>query len=319
MTSPSKSIRTVLQEEEAPSSSQIPSRHVVHSPLYTTSMTYASAGLANVISACCTNPADVIKVRQQLLKDRARASFLSIGSMMIKSEGPLSLWSGVTAACLREATYSTIRMGGYEPMKRFYRNQIGLPDTSFSNKLLAGITSGAIGALISSPTDLMKIRMQAARPNGVPPYKTSFHGFVQVYQQSGIRGLWRGVAPNTIRAAVLTSSQIATYDQVKGWFKSTIGIKEGLGLHFSASMVAGFVCSAASQPIDTIKVRLMSRPSIQGVKVSSMTHLSDLLKNEGPLALWKGFGMCWARLGSHTVISLILFEAFRGLFGVKPL
>lgn len=47
--------------------------------------------------------------------------------------------------------------------------------------------------------------------------------------------------------------------------------------------------------------------------------LGDLLRNEGPLALWKGFGMCWARLGSHTVVSLILFEAFRGALGIKPL
>lgn len=230
--------RTALAEEEtlARSSSSL---RPAHSALYTTSMTYASAGLANVISACFTNPADVIKVRQQLLKDRARASFLSVATGMIRSEGVVSLWSGVTAACLREGTYSTIRMGGYEPLKRIYDSRLGLSESSFANKLLAGITSGAIGAACSSPTDLMKIRMQAARPDGRPPYKTSFHGFVQVYKEGGLRALWRGVYPNTIRAAVLTSSQIATYDQVKGWFKKSVGLQEGLGLHFAASMVAG--------------------------------------------------------------------------------
>lgn len=68
------------------------------------------------------------------------------------------------------------------------------------------------------------------------------------------------------------------------------------------------------------------------------TDLFDVIRNS--------FGMCWARLGSHTVISLIvsarrrpvalllfcspcsllfptcyrqLFERFRTLFGVKPL
>lgn len=52
---------------------------------------------------------------------------------------------------------------------------------------------------------------------------------------------------------------------------------------------------------------------------NALAHLGELLKNEGPMALWKGFGMCWARLGSHTVISLTLFEVFRGMLGVKPL
>ena len=202
-----------LSEEEATANAvqHSPSLlHPPHSPLYTTSMTYASAGMANVISACFTNPADVIKVRQQLLKDRTRASFLSVALGMFKSEGVLSLWSGVTASCLREGTYSTIRMGGYEPCKRLYEGRLGLPESSFGNKLLAGITSGAIGAAVSTPTDLMKIRMQAARPDGDPPYKTSFHGFVTVFREGGVKALWRGVYPNTIRAAVLTSSQIAS-------------------------------------------------------------------------------------------------------------
>lgn len=241
--------RTVLSEEEGvakaaggaakASSSPLLPPPPPHSAAYTTGMTFVSAGLGNVLSACCTNGFDVIKVRQQLLKDRARASFLSVAKGMVQGEGVLSLWSGVTASCLREGTYSTIRMGGYEPLKRFYASKAGLAETTFGNKLLAGITSGAVGAAVSSPTDLIKIRMQAARPDGRPPYKTSFHGFVQVFREAGVKGLWRGVYPNTIRAAVLTSSQIATYDQVKGWFKGTVGLREGLGLHFSASMVAG--------------------------------------------------------------------------------
>jgi hypothetical protein len=47
--------------------------------------------------------------------------------------------------------------------------------------------------------------------------------------------------------------------------------------------------------------------------------LALLLRNEGPLALYKGFAMCWLRLGVHSVVSLMLFERFRAFFGVKPL
>lgn len=36
-------------------------------------------------------------------------------------------------------------------------------------KLAAGITSGAIGALLASPADLVKVKMQAVRPTGRPP------------------------------------------------------------------------------------------------------------------------------------------------------
>ncbi|CAO1631443.1 unnamed protein product [Parajaminaea phylloscopi] len=314
-----KAPRSALDEEEAfKESRQAPQALASqHSPTYTAAATFLAAGAGNILSACATNGFDVIKVRQQMILDRQRASFLTVGRSMLAKEGILSLWAGVTASCIREGTYSTVRLGGYEPAKRFYADVIGMPQSSFSNKLMAGITSGAVGAAFSTPTDLLKVRMQAARPDGRPPFRTTFHGFAELYRQGGLRSLYRGLYPNTIRAAILTSSQIATYDEVKGWFKTKLGMEEGIKLHFSASMVAGFVCSAASSPVDVVKVRIMSTSAKTGE--SSLTLLSSLLRQEGPLALWKGFGMCWARLGTHTVISLSLFEAFRRALGIQPL
>ncbi|PWN91677.1 mitochondrial carrier [Acaromyces ingoldii] len=288
-------------------------------------LTFASAGLGNSLSAICTNPFDIIKVRQQLAVDRSRASFWSVAASMARNEGVRSWWNGVTASCLREASYSTIRMGSYESFKELYSPLVDV--SSFTNKLLAGITSGAIGAAIATPTDLVKVRMQAARPpSGEPPFPNTFVGFARVYQEgaarsssplAGLQSLYRGVGPTVVRAAILTSTQIGCYDEAKTLMKARLGLSEGVALHFASSMVAGFVCSAASQPVDVIKVRIMQDKSRQ---INGAFHsLGMLLRNEGPLALYKGFGMCWARLGTHTVISLVLFERFRALFGIKPL
>ncbi|PWN29109.1 mitochondrial carrier, partial [Jaminaea rosea] len=290
---------------------------------YVTSATYASAGLANMISATSTNPFDVVKLRQQLLLEKERANFLSVARGMLGTEGVKGLWAGVTAACLREATYGTIRMGGYEPFKRLYTSTLHLPESSFALKLLAGVSSGTIGCLLSSPTDLMKVRMQAVRDPAMghaPPYRSTLRGFVQVYrEEGGIKGLWRGVGPNVARAGILTASQVGTYDQTKWWLKGHLGWGEGGRLHVAASMVAGLVCSLASSPVDVIKVRVMNVAADSASHESALTLLNSLLRTEGPLALWKGFGMCWARLGTHTTISLVLFEYFRGLLGIKPL
>ncbi|EST09868.2 Mitochondrial substrate/solute carrier [Kalmanozyma brasiliensis GHG001] len=299
-----------------------PAPPTTHSPSYTLAATFASAGLGNAISAACTNPADIVKVRQQLLVDKSRANFVGVAGEMIRKEGIKALWNGVTASCLRELTYSTVRFGLYETFKDFYGKALGVADTSFALKALSGISSGAIGSAFACPTDLIKVRMQAVRPTGQPPYRNTFVAFGHVYREGngfvgGMRSLYRGVGPTIIRAAVLTSSQIASYDQVKTVLKANQVLQEGFALHFSASMVAGLVCSVTSAPFDTVKVRLMQDKSRQFK--NAMDCLGKLVANEGPLALYKGFGMCWARLGSHTVISLILFERFRTLFGVKPL
>lgn len=213
----------------------------------TLALTLLSAGLGNSLSAICTNFADIIKVRQQLQLQRARVNFFSIGTSMAKKEGFRSFYNGVTASCLREASYSSIRMGTYESFRDLYSNII--PASSFGNKVLSGMTSGAIGAGVSTPADLMKVRMQAARPTGRPPYPNTFVGFVTVYRDGveasggqvvgGFRAMWRGTAPNVVRAAILTASQLGCYDEAKGQFKQRLGMQEGLGLHFASSFVAG--------------------------------------------------------------------------------
>ena len=66
----------------------------------------------------------------------------------------------LTASILREASYSTIRIGAYEPLKEL----LGAHNparTPLWKKIIAGASSGAIGSAMASPTDLVKIRLQA--------------------------------------------------------------------------------------------------------------------------------------------------------------
>ena len=61
---------------------------------------------------------------------------------------------------MRESTYSTIRLGMYEPFK----NLLGGKDpknTPIYIKMLAGSMSGCIGSFLANPTDILKVRMQA--------------------------------------------------------------------------------------------------------------------------------------------------------------
>lgn len=97
------------------------------------------------------------------------------------------------------------------PIQELYAPLLG-PSLPFLQKLLAGVTSGALGALIASPCDLVKVQMQASRSAsvaGAPPYRNTFAAFTTIYGKGGLRALWRGVGPTTLRAAVLTSTQVS--------------------------------------------------------------------------------------------------------------
>lgn len=70
------------------------------------------------------------------------------------------IWYSIGASILREASYSTIRLGAYEPFKELLGAH-NPAKTPLWKKIAAGASSGAIGSAVASPTDLVKIRLQA--------------------------------------------------------------------------------------------------------------------------------------------------------------
>lgn len=74
--------------------------------------------------------------------------------MIIKEESFLALYKGLLPSLLREGTYSTLRLGLYEPYRDFLSEKVGLNKHSIITKFLAGLMSGSTGALVSTPFDL---------------------------------------------------------------------------------------------------------------------------------------------------------------------
>jgi len=183
-----------------------------------------------------------------------------------------------------------------------------------------------LGAAGATPSDLIKVRAQAAAAgSGRPPglWATA----VSIYKtEGGVRGLYRGVGPTTLRAAMLTATQLPTYDHAKyvlTTHPATAGrFRESDVLHFVCSMVAGVACATVVAPVDLIKSRFMNQPVAggKGLRYGSMADcLLQTVRGEGVLALWKGWTPSCIRLGPHTCISLLIFEKFRQWAGLSPI
>ncbi|KAI0093377.1 mitochondrial carrier [Irpex rosettiformis] len=297
-------------------------------------MKFVSAALSNMAASGVSNPQDVIKVRQQLrthLPGGQKNAFWSVGAEMARAEGVKSLMNGFTASMLREMFYSGLRLGGYEFFKdKYYAASNGaLTREGITLKVLAAATAASLGSAIANPADLVKVRMQAYYPNG-SPYKNTRHAFASIFREgiasstgrgspilAGLGALYKGVVPTIVRGVVLSASQICSYDQVKQTLKKNGVFEEGIQLHMTASLFAGLFCSITSNPVDVVKVRSMTDKTKQ---FHGVVHcIRTILVNEGPLAFYKGFGMCWGRLGTHTIVSFLAFERLRKLFGMDPM
>ena len=75
-------------------------------------------GAASCSAAIIVHPLDLTKVRLQNSKGSKNATMARTMLNIIRSEGPIKLYAGLSASILRQATYSTVRLGGYEKLKQ---------------------------------------------------------------------------------------------------------------------------------------------------------------------------------------------------------
>ncbi|TPX38374.1 hypothetical protein SmJEL517_g00193 [Synchytrium microbalum] len=268
-------------------------------------------GAAATCAAVVTHPLDTMKVRLQT--STTKASLVRMVATIIKQEGLTALYAGLTASLLRQATYSTARFGVYDTLKPMLgTDEKG--NSSFLAQLTAGVAGGFVGGIVGSPADLTNVRMQ--NDGRLPPaerrnYKNAIDGLFRIAKDEGPLGLFRGIGPNVTRGVLMTASQVATYDAIKQGLLATPYFKENIVTHFTASTLAGLIATTVTSPIDVIKTRVMSGKP--GLYKSTADAFVKIVKNEGPMALFKGWVPAFARLGPHTIVTFIIYEKIKDL------
>ncbi|XP_031118978.1 mitochondrial uncoupling protein 5-like [Ipomoea triloba] len=247
-----------------------------------------------------------------------RVGPISVGVRIFQTEGVSALFSGVSATMLRQAMYSTTRMGLYDVFKQKWAN----PETgnlSLGRKLVAGLLAGGVGAAVGNPADLAMVRMQA---DGRLPasqrrnYKGVVDAIVKMSKQEGVASLWRGSGLTVNRAMIVTASQLASYDEIKEAILERGVMSDGLGTHVTASFAAGFVAAVASNPVDVIKTRVMNmkvEPGVAPPYSGALDCAVKTIRSEGPMALYKGFIPTISRQGPFTVVLFVTLEQVRKL------
>ena len=178
-------------------------------------------------------------------------------------------------------------------------------------KIGIAAVGSATGQMISTPFDVMKVRLQAdghRKALGKPPlYRNMLHVWGKTLKGEGVRGLWSGWLPGVQRSAIVGGVGISLYDQTKDWLEER-GVGRGsLGGQVFASFVSGVCCALVSVPLEVVKVRMMAS-GVEGGGVVRM--MAGIAKREGPLALYKGFVPTYVRMAPWQVFFLIIIYCY---------
>jgi hypothetical protein len=261
------------------------------------------------------HPIDVVKTRIQISTEYGKLGMGGTVSKVVGDEGVLALWKGVNAAWLREASYTSLRLGLYEPTKVLF----GAKDKNapFYKKFLAGSAAGAIGSVAGNPFDVLKTKMMASSATEVPSMMATAK---ELYTNQGISGFYRGLDSNIARAMVLNGTKMACYDQSKGYVVQYTGwSSKSLLTQFCAAVAAGFFMTCTVSPFDMIRTRLMNQPADQKIYNNAIDCAYKIATQEGPLTFWRGFMPIWSRFAPTTTLQLIIFEQLRSVMGMKSL
>ncbi|XP_038078543.1 mitochondrial 2-oxoglutarate/malate carrier protein-like [Patiria miniata] len=282
-------------------------------------------GLAGMAATVFVQPLDLVKNRMQMSGEGGGSRMYKTSGHAIKAiisnEGFFGMYNGLSAGLLRQATYTTTRLGIYTTLFDMVTGPDGKPPNFFM-KAVIGMSAGATGAFVGTPAEISLIRMTSdgrLPVNERRGYTSVFNALARITKEEGLVTLWRGCGPTIARAMVVNAAQLASYSQAKQFLMGTGYFQDNIVCHFGASMISGLVTTIASMPVDIAKTRIQNMRVIDGKPEYSgaIDVLRRTIGKEGIFSLWKGFTPYYTRLGPHTVLTFIFLEQLNRLYRVK--
>lgn len=286
----------------------------LHLPLTRAALPFVNGGLAGMTATAVIQPIDMVKVRLQLagegVKTGPRPSALGITKDIIAQGRVLDLYNGLSAGLLRQAVYTTARLGFFDTFSNTLsaRAKEKGKTISFGERAAAGLSAGGLAAMVGNPADLALIRMQS---DGLKPkearanYKSVFDALIRISKNEGIGALWAGAYPTVVRAMALNFGQLTFFAESKQQLKKLAPDSNESLRTFGASAIAGFFASFFSLPFDFVKTRLQKQSKGPDGKLpyAGMADCArKVIKDEGWLRFYRGFGTYYVRIAPHAYV-----------------
>ncbi|RYP14896.1 hypothetical protein DL765_006038 [Monosporascus sp. GIB2] len=189
---------------------------------------FVAGGFAGMVSQFCVYPLDTLKFRLQseYVSGGARGNALLIQTFrkMYAEGGARAAYRGVTMGLVGMFPYSAIDMGTFEFLKTTYvaylakkygvHEEDAQPNT-FATGIM-GATSGAFGASVVYPLNVLRTRLQT---QGTSMHPARYTGILDVANKTvrneGVRGLYKGLMPNLLKVAPALSITWMVYENAK--------------------------------------------------------------------------------------------------------
>ncbi|PBK61288.1 mitochondrial carrier [Armillaria solidipes] len=184
----------------------------------------AGLGAGTTEAVAVVTPMEVVKIRLQaqqhsladpLETPRYRNAAHAVYKI-VKEEGVMTLYRGVSLTALRQATNQGANFTVYQELKKaLQRYQPDLPDLPSWQHMFIGLISGAAGPMSNAPIDTIKTRLQKST---AIPGQSAFRRIViiaeDMWRTEGVRSFYKGITPRILRVAPGQAIVFAVYERI---------------------------------------------------------------------------------------------------------
>ncbi|KAI8998036.1 mitochondrial carrier domain-containing protein [Gaertneriomyces semiglobifer] len=193
-----------------------------------TAMELFLGAVAGAMSQVCTLPVAVIATRQQTSSREDQRSFLNTMRAIVRDEGLAGLWRGLQASlvlCVNPA----ITYGMFERLKTLALERSGNVNgvLTAGQTFVIGALSKALATIVTYPYIMAKVRMQWKPPKNVEglsqkeveaiTYKSSIDILQKVMKKEGLKGWYKGLQPQIVKAVLCQAVLFVCKDQFAAW------------------------------------------------------------------------------------------------------
>jgi len=260
----------------------------------------ASAGLCEVL---IMYPLDVVKTRLQLQKGNTKyTSVTRTFKVISQEEGIFAFYRGIISPILAEAPKRAIKFASNEMYKPLVANSKG--KISHQGAAAAGSLAGMTEALVNTPFEVVKVRMQALENKAL--YSGTFDAVMKIATKEGPLVLYRGFEAQVLRNGIWNGAYFGTINILKENLWKPKSKSSEMFRNFVAGFVSGTIATTFNTPLDVIKSRLQN---VKGGQIPwAIPTLMNLYREEGFKACYKGYVPRILRLGPGGGIMLLAFD-----------
>jgi len=273
-----------------------------------------AGGLAGGIEICITYPTEYVKTQLQLDEKANPPKYrgmVDCAKQTVAQRGPTGLYRGLSVLLVGSIPKAAVRFGAQQwASNKIQQGCFGANFASanpLATSLLSGLFAGFSEAILAvCPMETVKVKFIHDMNQAKPQYRGLMHGMRTIIAQEGFRGCYKGLSATLAKQGSNQMIRFGVMDSLKAWHVE----RTGSGPNIIYTAIYGGLAGAASvlgnTPIDVVKTRMQGLDS--GKYKSSIDCFMQILKKEGPMALYKGTLPRMSRVVLDVALVFVIYE-----------